>query len=185
MRSAVCIAGFLIALVPAGCSTTGGTGAASNRISSFTGVTPAENRKPPESTVVRAASPEPAAPEVPPAYPTSMDDQTARAPDIATPTNAFVMPNTQLQFIPVEPVFGLITGNPDPQVRQDAVSTIALMGATGAVHILRQANGSSPVPHGMRQISSGVDDLLQPDDDQAATSKQRRPPFMFSLGWKF
>jgi hypothetical protein len=81
-------------------------------------------------------------------------------------------------------VLDFLAGNPDPQVRQDALSTLALIGATGAIQVLRQSNGNSSTSRGMHRLSGDFDDLLQ-DDDQSAVSKQRRPPFLFTLGCKF
>jgi hypothetical protein len=127
-------------------------------------------------TTVRAAEPEL------PVSPVVLDQ-----PPQANPATAMaypVGPTPVIQSVPMEPVVSLFAGKADAQARQDAFSTLALMGATGAIHILKQSAGGSNPSRGAHKLSGDVEDLMQ-DDDQSSVSKQKRPPFLFTLEQKF
>lgn len=127
-------------------------------------------------TVARSMIPDnPAPPTVPPSAlseaPTVTDYQDSAFELVGSGT---------IQTCPVNPLVDVLNGSRDPQARQEALSALALMLATGTARALRSSGGE---PH--HRMASNIDDVLQTDDNQSSVSKQRRPPVLFTLGLKF
>ena len=182
MRRRSLILGPLFALALAGCKTANVRSPESASVAS-----------PP--VVSKAANPEPTPPPPPPAalsvarsvspearvlpdtrdYPT-LDDMSGTIPPANLPR--------PLPGCPVDPVLNVLAGSRDPQQRQDALNTVALMLATGTARALRHGSGGGGHSRS-HNVGSGIDEVLQTDDDQSSVSKQVRPPVLFTLGWKF
>lgn len=135
--------------------------------------TPTTQPEPPPdlaSPVARSVSPDP------PAFLESPVPLLTDRPPLAPPSH---LPR-DLDTCPVDPLLGMLAGSKDEQTRQDAMNAIGLMLATGTAQALRRTGGGAT-----RNVAGGIHDLLQTDDDQSSVSKSRRPPVLFTLGWKF
>jgi hypothetical protein len=126
-------------------------------------------------TVVRGVSPESLL---------SPDDSANPQPPSGPATPSAVVPGN-IQTCPIDPVVKLLAGKSDPETQQDALSALALMGATGTLQALRRANGNSTTTRSMHHLAGNLNDVLQPDDDDSAAAKQSRPPVFFTLGWNY
>jgi hypothetical protein len=170
IREIALIAWPLFALTSVGCQTPGGGVAPSSAAParSETASKPAERASPP--IVARSACPEPVLPA----------ERAYEAPE-ELPENP--IPTLPRDFLtcPVDPVLQVMRGNNAPDVQQNALMSLALMIATGTARALRTTDEH---PH-TRHVGADIDELIQSDDDQSAVSKQRRPPYLFTLGWKF
>jgi len=101
--------------------------------------------------------------------------------DIATcplPSNVSVPGG--LEVCPLNSVLQLASGDSSPQTRDDAFKNLGLFGLTGMAQLLRRTGG----PGSLHHVGDVTDDLLQPDDESAAT-KRVRPPFAFGLEWRY
>jgi hypothetical protein len=87
-----------------------------------------------------------------------------------------------LEVCSLNSVFQLAKGDGSPQTRDDALKTLSLFGLTGMVQLLRHTGG--PSGDHLHRMGDFTDDLLQPDDESAAT-KRVRPPFTFGLEWRY
>jgi hypothetical protein len=86
----------------------------------------------------------------------------------------------------LNPVINFLTGAKNSSHDDDAFETLAMMGMTSAIHILRRMGGdsSSHAEMHFHRSADFLDDLLQPDED-VMRARQVRPPCFFTLGYRF
>jgi hypothetical protein len=180
----------LVPLVFAGCKTPGEKSAAAPSTRTNVAATRVAVATPP-------AQSEPTPPPPPPealAVARSVSPEASVTPDhasfaITEEVPAALPPATlprPLQTCPVDPLLSVLAGSRDEQTQQDAMNVVALMLATGTIRALRStAGGGSTGGMHRRNVASGIDDVIQTDDDQSAASKAVRPPVLFTLGWKY
>ncbi len=90
----------------------------------------------------------------------------------------------ELPTCSLNPIISVLAGDTSSRSNDDALQSMAMLGATSAIHILRAIGGGSPSNHPQNHFHRSadfLDDMLQPDDD-TARMRQVRPPCYFTLG---
>jgi hypothetical protein len=85
--------------------------------------------------------------------------------------------NNLMTSIPVDSLFSVFGGTANAQTRQDAVRTLALIGATSAIRAF-QRDGDGEGRGGVRGVATFAADILHQDDDPMVPAYKRLPLYL-------